>query len=184
MDTSTKFTALQAITWPVFKLSEKEPSRKDGLVFFHTEYIDEINDTSLTLKLVDDKSLPQKTLGLRRLALQKDPKVSLHRISTAIYFLADLIKLAKGTTWFIDNSGKVFQWKKYTRAKLVTKKIKQVLPADGIGCVLEVEGLSQRFKSLQRPQDFHQYAVFLVINRMYFLYGLSDTTRKDSWRLV
>lgn len=153
-------------------------------MFFHTEYLDESNESSLTLKIVDDTSLPQKTLGLRRLALQKDPKVTLHKISTAIYFLADLIKLAKATTWFIDNSGNVFQWKKYTRAKLVTKKIKQVLPADGIGCVLEVEGLSQRFKSLQRPQDFHQYAVFLVINRMYILYGLSEFTRKDSWRLV
>lgn len=153
-------------------------------MFFHTEYLDENNEPSLTLKIVDDTSLPQKTLGLRRLALQKDPEVKLHKISTAIYFLADLIKLAKGTTWFIDNSGRVFQWKKYTRAKLTTKKIKQVLPADGIGCVLEVEGLSQRFKSLQRPQDFHQYAVFLVINKMYFLYGLSDIARKDSWRLV
>ena len=184
MDTSTKFTALQAITWPVFKLSEKEPGRENGLVYFHTEYIDDSNETSLNLKLVDDATLPQKTLGLRRLKLQQDPKVTLHKISTAIYFLADLIKLARATTWFIDNSGKVFQWKKYARAKLVTKKIKQVLPADGIGCVLEVEGLSQRFKSLQRPQEFHQYAVFLVINRMYILYGLSDTTRKDSWRLV
>jgi len=154
------------------------------LVYFYTEYLDETNDTSLTIKIVDDASLPQKTLGLRRLVLQKDPKVTLHKISTAVYFLADLIKLAKATTWFIDNSGKVFQWKKYARAKLTTKKIKQVLPADGVGCVLEVEGLSQRFKSLQRPQDFHQYAVFLVINRMYFLYGLSETTRKDSWRLV
>ena len=154
------------------------------MVYFYTEYLDETNDTSLTIKIVDDASLPQKTLGLRRLVLQKDPKVTLHKISTAVYFLADLIKLAKATTWFIDNSGKVFQWKKYARAKLTTKKIKQVLPADGVGCVLEVEGLSQRFKSLQRPQDFHQYAVFLVINRMYFLYGLSETTRKDSWRLV
>jgi len=184
LDTSTKFTALQAITWPVFKLSEKEPSRENGLVYFHTEYLDESNETSLNLKIVDDKTLPQKTLGLRRLKLQQDPSVTLHKISTAVYFLADLIKLAKATTWFIDNSGKVFQWKKYTRAKLVTKKIKQVLPADGIGCVLEVEGLSQRFKSLQKPQDFHQYAVFLVLSNMYILYGLSDTTRKDSWRLV
>jgi hypothetical protein len=165
-------------------LSEKEPSRKSGLVFFHTEYIDESNDASLTFKIVDDKNLPQKTLGLRRLALQKDPKIKLHKISTAIYFLADLIKLAKSTTWFIDNAGKVFQWKKYTRANLTTKKIKQVLPADGIGCVLEVEGLAQRFKTLQRPQDYHQYAVFLVINQMHILYGLSEIARKDSWRLV
>ena len=180
----TKFTALQAITWPVFKLSEKPPNQHNGLVWFHTEYIDENNDTSLTIKVVDDKNLLQKTLGLRRLVLQKDPKVKLHKISTAIYFLADLIKLAKTTTWFIDNTGKVFQWKKYTRAKLTTKKIRQVLPADGIGCVLEVEGLTQRFKMLQKPQDVHRYAVFLVIHNMYILYGLSETTRKDSWRLV
>ena len=154
------------------------------MVFFYTEYLDESNDTSLNLKIVDDLSVSGKTLGLRRLKLQQDPKVVLHKISTAIYFLADLIKLAKATTWFIDSSGKVFQWKKYARAKLITKKIKQVLPADGIGCVLEVEGLSQRFKSLQKPHDFHQYAVFLVINRMYILYGLSEDARKDSWRLV
>lgn len=184
MDTSTKYTALQAITWPVFKLSEKEPSRKDGLVFFHTEYIDESNVPSFTFKVVDDNKLPQKTLGLRRLQLQKDPKIKLHKISTAIYFLADLIKLAKSTTWFIDTAGKVFQWKKYTRAKLTTKKIKQILPADGIGCVLEVHGLSQRFKSLQRPQDHDQYAVFLVVNQIYILYGLSEIAKKDSWRLV
>lgn len=153
-------------------------------MWFHTEYIDESNDTSLTIKIVDDKNLIQKTLGLRRLVLQKDPKVKLHKISTAIYFLADLIKLAKTTTWFIDNAGKVFQWKKYTRAKLTTKKIRQVLPADGIGCVLEVDGLTQRFKMLQKPQDVHRYAVFLVVHNMYILYGLSETTRKDSWRLV
>ncbi len=165
-------------------MSEKEPTQYNGLVFFHTEYVDETNISSLTIKIIDDKNLPQKTLGLRRLALQKDANIKLHKISTAIYFLADLIKLAKASTWFIDNSGKVFQWKKYTRAKLTAKKIKQVLPADGIGCVLEVEGLSQRFKSLQRPQDFHHYAVFLVINKIYLLYGLSETATNDSWRLV
>lgn len=184
MDTLTKFTALQEIVWPVFKLSEKEPARKNGLVFFHTEYVDENGESSITFKLVDDANLPQKTLGLRRLALQKDKKIKLHRISTAIYFLADLIKLAKATTWFIDSSGKVFQWKKYARAKLITKKIKQVLPGQGIGCILEIEGLSQRFKSLQHPQEFHNYAVFLVINKIYILYGLSEFSRKDSWRLV
>ena len=184
MDTSTKFTALQAIIWPVFKLSEKEPSRDSGLVFFHTEYLDETNSSSLTIKIVDDTSLPQKTLGLRRLALQKDPKVKLHRISTAIYFLADLIKLAKATTWFIDSSGKVFQWKKYTRAKLITKKIKQVLPADGIGCVLELVGVSHRFKAMTRPRDEQVYARVLQIGIAYIFYGYCETHKPDSWRMV
>jgi hypothetical protein len=98
--------------------------------------------------------------------------------------LADLIKLAKASTWFIDDSGRVFQYKKQTRAKLVTHKIKQVLPAAGIGCVLELEGIPQRFKSLHHPDDYQQYAVLLVFNKTYTFYGLSETPLKPSWRLV
>lgn len=164
-------------------MGDKKPEQHEGLVFYYTHYVDEDNVGNYTIRMVDDQNLPQSSLGLRRLAI-KSSKDTLFPICIAIYFLADLIKLAKATTWFIDSNGKVFQWKKYARAKLVTRKIKQILPADGIGCVLEVEGLSQRFKSLQRPEDFHQYAVFLVINQMYILYGLSEITRKDSWRLV
>ena len=153
-------------------------------MWFHTEYIDESNDTSLTIKIVDDKNLLQKTLGLRRLVLQKDPKVKLHKISVAIYFFADLIKLAKTTTWFIDNAGKVFQWKKYTRAKLTTKKIKNVFPADAYGCVLELVGVSHRFKAMTRPKDEQVYARVLQIGIAYIFYGYCETHKPDSWRMV
>lgn len=175
---------LKTIAWPVFKLSEKKPNQENGLVFFQTEYVDENNIPSFTLKIVDDSSLPGKTLGLRRLALQQDKTVKLHKLSTAIYFLSDLIKLAKSNVWFIDNLGKVFQYKKSTRAKLVTRKICKVLPADGLGCVLEIEGLVHRFKSMQIPKDYQKYAVILTLNKMILLYGFSEETRKDSWRLV
>jgi hypothetical protein len=177
---------LEQIVWPVFRLSEKTPTQSDGSVFFYNEYVDSDDSTasSVSIKVVDDRSLPQATLGLRRLALKQDPNVKLYPISVAIYFLGDLIKLAKATTWFIDSSGAVFQHKKFTRAKLVTKKIKQVLPAAGLGCVLELEGISQRFKSLQHPQDFHEYATVLYLNKIYILYGLSESPRKDSWRLI
>jgi hypothetical protein len=110
--------------------------------------------------------------------------VSLFPIRTAIYLLADLIKLAKATAWFIDDTGRVFQYKKQTRAKLVTHKIKQVLPATGLGCVLEVEGTVQRFKSLHHPSEYQQYAVLLYINKSYLFYGLSETPLTPSWRLV
>ena len=168
----------------MYKLGDKPPLQDGGLVYYHTEYVSETNDASLTLRIVDDKSVAQPTLGLRRLRLGLDKSVTLFPIRTTIYLLADLIKLAKASAWFIDNSGRVFQYKKQTRAKLTTHKIKQVLPAQGIGCVLEIEGLVQRFKSLHHPSEYQQYAVLLYINKSYLFYGLSETSLKPSWRLV
>jgi hypothetical protein len=146
--------------------------------------VSETNLPSLTLRIVDDRSVPQTTLGRRRLHLSLDESVTLFPIRTAIYLLADLIKLAKASAWFIDDSGRVFQYKKQTRAKLVTHKIKQVLPVSGLGCVLELENIAQRFKSLHHPSDYQQYAVLLSIDKTHIFYGLSETHLPPSWRLV
>lgn len=167
----------------MYRIAEKPPQQRDGVVFFSSEYVDELEQSSYSLKIVDDKNLPGTTLGRRRLQLRETEQVRLHPLRTAIYLLADLIKLAKASTWFIDSSGRVFQYKKHTRAKLTTKKIKQVLPAQGIGCVLEIEGLAQRFKVMIRPKT-EQYAVVLQLGLVHILYGLSDTPRPPSWRLV
>jgi hypothetical protein len=167
----------------VFKLGDKKPTQLDGLVFYHTHYVDEGNVESYTVKIVDDQNLTQSSLGLRRLALKTDG-VDLFPIRTAIYFLADLVKLAKSTTWFIDSTGRVFQYEKNTRAKLTTKKIKQVLPADGIGCVIELEGISSRFKSLRRPSETESYARVLKMDMSYIFYGFCEEVKPDSWRMV
>jgi len=106
---------LAEITWPVFRLGEREPKQQNGVVFYYTEYVDEQNVPFVAMQIVDDRNLSGKTLGLRRLQL-KSSNEKLHKVKTAIYFLADLVKLAKNTTWFIDNSGCVFNYqKKHTR---------------------------------------------------------------------
>lgn len=178
-----KHTSLQEIVWPVFKLADKEPSYSDGLVFFHTHYVDENNCEKVSIRPIDDRNYPQKTLGLRRLAMKSDG-VELYPIRTSIYFLADLIKLAKAAAWFIDSSGRVFQYEKNTRAKLTTKTIKQVLPADGLGCVIELVGISSRFKSLQRPTEHQHYARVLKLGMGFLFYGFCETHKPDSWRMV
>lgn len=174
---------LETICWPVFRLGERRPEQRDQLVFYYTEYSDkDTNEYTQSYRIVDDRSIQKPTLGLRRLAIKSE--ASLFPIGSAIYFLADLVKLAKKTTWFIDSHGQVFQHKKLTRAKLTTKKIKQVLPAQGLGCVLEIDGLVTRFKSIRRPSELEQYAVLLKISAGYILYGLSEQPLKTSWRLV
>jgi len=184
LDTSQKLTQLREIVWPVYKLGDKQPTVEGGLIYYYTEYTSETNESTLTLRIVDDKTMLQPTLGRRRLHLGLDKTISLFPIRTAIYLLADLIKLAKTSTWFIDDTGRVFQYKKQTRAKLTTHKIKQVLPAKGIGCILEVQGIVQRFKSLHHPDDYQKYAVLLYINKSYLFYGLSEIPLTPSWRLV
>lgn len=177
---SKKLTQLETINWPVYKLGENEPQIKEGVIFYLSEILDNEDNLISVYKLVDDKNIDKSTIGLRRLQLPQD---KLFKISTAIYMLQDLIKLAKPTSWFIDTAGKVFQYKKSTRAKLKTHTIKQVLPVNGIGCVLEIEGLSERFKSLSIPNN-QPYAVMLYYNGKVLLYGLSATKVDSSWRLV
>ena len=167
----------------MFKLGDRKPSQDAGLVFYHTHYVDELNSETVTLRIIDDRNLPQATLGLRRLAL-KSSGVQLYPIRNAIYFLTDLIKLGKSVSWFVDSAGRVFQYQKNTRAKLQTRKVKQILPADGLGCVVELEGLSHRFKSLRRPQEHEIYAQVLKLGMGFLFYGFCSEHKPDSWRMV
>lgn len=165
----------------MFRLGEHKPSQHEGLVFYHTHYVDHDNIENVNIRIVDDANLSGKTLGLRRLQLQDE---KLFPIRTAIYFLADLVKLAKSTTWFIDSSGRVFHYEKNTRAKLQTRAIKQILPASGLGCVVELVGISSRFKSLQRPGEHQHYARVLKLGMGFIFYGFCETVKPDSWRMV
>ena len=78
----------------------------------------------------------------------------------------------------------IFQYEKNTRAKLTTKKIKNVLPADTLGCILELHGVSHRFKAMIRPRDEQVYARVLQVGMAYILYGFCDEHKADSWRMV
>jgi len=77
-----------------------------------------------------------------------------------------------------------FSTKKSTRAKLATHRLKQVLPASGLGCVLEVEGLVERFKSLQVPKPEEQYCGILSYGYSNLLYGYYTEPIKTTWRMV
>lgn len=169
----------------MYRLGEHKPHVQDDVIFYSKEYLDKQSlESKVSIRVVDDKSITEPTLGLRRLKIRVGGTVKLFRIKAAIYFLADLIKLAKPTTWFIDSHGRVFQHRKSTRAKLVCRKIKQVLPVAGLGCVLEVEGVNHRFKSIRRPNNGEQYAGVLQWGLGYILYGLYLDKFPDTHRLI
>ena len=172
------------ISWPVFQLTNKIPQTESGVTFYVTESYNRDTATyTERIKVIDDKNLPGDTLSRRRLQLQQTTD-QIYKIKRAIYFVGDFIKLATPKMWFIDSSGTVFQYKKTTRAKLRFYKVKAVFPVNGIGAVIEVEGLPQRFKVLYRPVSTNKWAGILEFSGIKFLYGLYDMSYPDTWRLV
>ena len=175
---------LEQIVWPVFRLGEREPQQDGDVVYYATEYSDlDTQEHTGTLRIVDDKGLEYPTLSRRRLQLAVD-NAPLFPIRQAIYFLGDLIKLAKSSTWFVDSSGALFQYKKSQRAKLLVRKITRILPTTGLGVVLELEGIPQRFKTTFKPDADVSYAAVLQSGLAYIFYGLYVDPPKESWRLV
>lgn len=175
---------LEQIVWPVYRLGEREPQRDAGVIYYATEYSDlDTSERTATFRVVDDTNIDGQTLSRRRLKLATDD-VPLFPIRQAIYFLGDLLKLAKPTTWFIDSRGAIFQHKKSTRAKLIVKRIKNVFPTRGLGAVIELEGVPQRFKTMFKPSPNMQYAALLQVGLTYIFYGLYADKPDESWRLI
>jgi hypothetical protein len=175
---------LEQIVWPVFRLGEREPQRDNGVIYYTTEYTDlDTNINTATLRIVDDTNIDKPTLSRRRLQLLTQ-ETQLFPIRQAIYFLGDLLKIAKKTTWFIDSLGTLFQYSKTRRAKIVVRRITKVLPTEGLGAIVELEGIAHRFKTVFKPDADAEYAAVLQCGLSYIFYGLYKDKPLESWRMI
>jgi hypothetical protein len=122
---------------------------------------------------------------MRRLKM-KSLGVPLFKLSKAIFFLGDLIKISKPNMYFIDANGRLFTYKKETRAKLKYYKVSKVLDIPTGGVIVETEELSSRFKALFAPTIPLQnlYVGVLQVGMSHILYGFYEEKHKDTWRLV
>lgn len=169
--------------FPVFRLGKSKPMQEHGISFYLLGKDIEYSDAQYQVLIVDDKNLPEATLSLRRLRL-KTTDTHLFNLKQAIFFIGDLIKIAKNGVWFIDSSGLVFQYEKSRRVPLVYKPIKKITNIVTGGAIVEVVGLSERFKLLFAPKDDEKYAGLLVLDRSHILYGLYDKEYKNTMRAV
>jgi len=168
----------------VFRLGEREPQQDNGVIYYATEYTDlDTSENTGTLRIVDDTNIDKPTLSRRRLELLVQ-EVKLFPIRQAIYFLGDLLKIAKSTTWFIDSAGILFQYSKTRRARIVVRRITKILPTEGLGAVIEVEGIAHRFKTTFKPDADAEYAAVLQCGLSYIFYGLYKDKPNESWRMV
>lgn len=183
MESLTRPINLSQISYPVFKLGDSQPTTIDDVVIYARQYLLESGEEIHKYYVVDDKSIPAPTLAKRRLKLMA-MQVNLKKLGKAVFFLGDLVKLANPSTWLIDSTGLVFQYKKSERAKLSFKKITKIHRIQTGGAILEVDGIATRFKCLFAPRATEQFAGILKIGLSYVLYGVYDTKHDDTWRMI
>lgn len=155
----------------------------EGLAFYHLELEDAQGNIKEYYRVLDDKNIKGDTLGQRRLLLASK-KVPLTKLTNAVFFLGDLIKLSSRNKWFIDSLGNIFEYKKSNRCKLVFRKIQKIIPIPTGGAILEIEGFPNRFKTLHSPLPGEIYAGILLYGKAPILYGVFDQKYDDTWRAI
>lgn len=184
MENLINVTSLQTISFPVFKLSTERPSVDNGRTsYIRLYHATEEREEYCIDRIVDDITLKGASLSKRRLQA-KEAGLELYKLSSAIFFLGDLIKLSTKGMWFIDSNGKLFQYKKHTKAKLKYHPIAQILPLVAGGAIVEVKDIATRYKLLYFPQNYPTYAGILHWGMSTVLYGLYHEKYDESWRMV
>lgn len=172
------------ISYPVFRLGTERPIFENGVVLYITRTREDDSSEIVTEhRIVDDRNMSGDSLARRRLQLLSEG-VQLKRISRAVFFLGDLVKLATSSTWFIDSIGNVFRYVRKTRALLQFKRINHIIPIKAGGAILEIVGLPGRFKCLYTPKPDEKYAGILKYGLSYILYGVYTEQYDNTWRLV
>ena len=165
---------LKKIVFPVYLVTKPISKIGTSLVFMNAkeEY-----------QYLDDTSIKGSSLGMRRLKLQETKK--LVKLSNALYFLKDIIKLSGHTTQFIDSSGMLFNYTKSKMVALEFKTITKVIPISTGGALLEIDGEFPRYKIMYVPNPDEKYIGLLRVSpKVYLVYGLYTELHKNTRRKI
>lgn len=175
-------TAMSNIRYPIFRLGPNKPNFENGVSFYY--YCKDTEEGErITIRIIDDTNVAGDDLGRRRLNLLMEG-TKLFRITNAIYFIGDLVKMAKPGVWFIDSNGKVFNYTKTIKARLRFHPIKQLLRTKGGGVIVESTDLPTRFKALYMPPNDVKYIGVLHWKQSLILYGFYHEKHKETWRHI
>ena len=173
---------LSEITFPVFQISKhiKVTTIDKSIVVLYKDTLED----DLVIKYIDDLTINSPTIGTRRLQiLLRGDK--LFKLTDAVYYLADMLKLCKISNRFIDSSGNMFTYKKGQKASLIFKAIDNIIPVATGGSIITIKGSMQRYKTLGRVTTESKYAGLLEVSPFnYILYGVYPTKGIDTWRKI
>lgn len=160
------FRGIKNVCFPVYTLPSNEWELADGLFFVDG-------------RLVDDRNMPGKTLGLRRL---QTPHKELMPIRRKLDTLSGMIK--QSNNCFIDTLGRPFIYEKTLNCKLSYYLIKKIDRKD-VASLLWVKGVNFPFTIPRPPEDGMNWAGILHYHGLpWILYEYSETKLKDTRRKV
>lgn len=158
---------LGSIQFPIFALPSSNWEERDGLLFVDN-------------RIVDDKNMTGKTLGMRRL---QTPMKDLLPLRGSIAAPISLVRQQRIKN-FIDNKGTPFIYEKTTWSSLKYYKIRKVERKD-IASVLWLKGVSFPFKVPRPPEESLSWAGVLHVGDIpWILYEYSETKQPDTRRKV
>lgn len=130
-------------------------------------------------QVLDEKNMPGKTLGIRRI---QSRRIDLLPLKRAVMAIPDLIQCR--TKFFIDNRGRPFIYQKTYNSKLKSYRIKRVEKKD-IASLLWLEGISAPFTVPRPPLDNPPFVRVLHYKKEpWLLYDYVRQPVKDTYRRV
>lgn len=132
-------------------------------------------------KVVDERNLPGKTLGIRRLQSGRKDLLPLKR---AVMDIPQLLNCNK--KYFIDSVGNLITYEKTYSSKLVCYRIKRIEKKD-VASLLILEGVPSPITVKRLPMlvDRCPWArVLHVRGAPWILYDFVGTKRKDTYRRI
>lgn len=160
------FRTAHTLDFPVYILSSSNWDEQDGLL-----YVDN--------RVVDDKNMPGKSLGTRRL---QTPFKDLYPLRSSLNNLLGIIKQTENT--FIDSSGTPFIYEKTQSCSLKYYKIRKIDRKES-SCVLWLKDINFPFKIPRPPESGFTWTGVLHKNNIpWMIYEYSENKKSDTRRKV
>lgn len=161
-----RYKELEQLEFPVYRLPSDEIEIADGLVFIEG-------------RLLDDRNMPGKTLGIRRL---QTPYKKLFRLNKQVETVIGMMK--QTSKYFIDSKGRIFMYEKTVFCDLIYYKIKKVQQKE-VCSLLWLKGITSPFTILRPPEPGMLWAGILHFGGLpWKLYEYSETPLPKTVRKI
>ena len=160
------YRQISQIAFPVFRLPSGNWQLIDGLLF-------------LDHLIIDDRNMPGRTLGARRLQTEHENLVPLKHCLDS-----HLAIIKQGTRYFVDNNGKPFIYEKTKLCSLKYYKIRKV-EQKTVASILWLKDLRRPFTIPRPPPSECTWAGLLHLNGLpWMLYDYSEEQQANGRRKV
>lgn len=161
------YLSLSKINFPTYILPSDNVWKEDGIV-----YVDG--------QIVDDRNMPGKSLGLRRI---QSPFKELCPLRKSVNSFNGIIK-NMGNTPYIDSNGTIFIYEKTEVCTVKYHRIKRVDKKD-TGCALWVKGVHFAFDIPRPPAPEMEWAGVLYFKGLpWKLYEFSEVKLKNAKKKI